>query len=94
MKKNQSLNYLTSFLLDKLSYELEYNQPQLVIVQGDTTSAFVGSLASFYKKIPVAHVEAGLRTNNIYEPFPEEANRKIISQISSINFAPTQESCI
>ena len=91
MKTNQSLSYLTSTLLNKLSNELELNRPKLVIVQGDTTSAFVGSLASFYKQIPIAHVEAGLRTNNIYEPFPEEANRRIISQISSLNFAPTQK---
>lgn len=90
MRESQTLSYLTSKLVDKLSKELCENKSNLVFVQGDTTSAFIGALASFYEKIPVAHIEAGLRTNNIYEPFPEEANRKLISQIASLNFAPTK----
>ena len=63
----------------------------MVIVQGDTSTAFAASLTSFYQKIPVGHVEAGLRTNNIYSPFPEEINRRLISQVSSLHFAPTQK---
>ena len=59
-------------------------------MQGDTNSAFAGALSAFYQKIPVAHVEAGLRTNDIFNPYPEEANRKLISQIASLNFAPTK----
>ena len=67
-------------------------KPDIVFVQGDTTSAFAASLASFYEKIPVAHIEAGLRTNDKYSPFPEEINRRLISQIATLHFAPTKES--
>jgi len=63
--------------------------PDIVLVQGDTTTAFAGALAAFYKKIPVAHVESGLRSYDIYNPFPEEINRKLTTAISEINFAPT-----
>jgi len=89
MKEKQSLSYVTSKSLNGLDKEFENNRPRLVLVQGDTTSAFSGALAAFYKKIPVAHVEAGLRTSCIYDPYPEEINRRLISQIADIHFAPT-----
>jgi UDP-N-acetylglucosamine 2-epimerase (non-hydrolysing) len=62
----------------------------LVLVQGDTTTAFAAALAAFYEQIPVGHVEAGLRTDNIFDPFPEEANRRLISQVAQLHFAPTE----
>jgi UDP-N-acetylglucosamine 2-epimerase (non-hydrolysing) len=64
-------------------------KPQIVLVQGDTTTAFAAALAAFYQQIPVGHVEAGLRTDSIYNPYPEEANRRLISQITTLHFAPT-----
>ena len=63
-----------------------------MLVQGDTTTAFAAALAAFYEQIPVGHVEAGLRTDNLLDPFPEEANRRLISQVSQLHFAPTQRS--
>lgn len=75
--------------LEKLFAEL---QPQIVIVQGDTSTAFAAALAAFYQKIVVGHVEAGLRTDNLLNPFPEEANRRLISQIAQLHFAPTEKS--
>ena len=91
MKKKQSLEYITNTIIKKLSQLLTIENPDLVIVQGDTTSAFAASICSFYQKIPVAHVEAGLRTDDLYSPFPEEINRRLISQIASLHFAPTQK---
>ena len=61
----------------------------MVLVQGDTTTAFAAGLAAFYEQIPVGHVEAGLRTDNLLDPFPEEANRRLLSQIATLHFAPT-----
>jgi UDP-N-acetylglucosamine 2-epimerase (non-hydrolysing) len=90
MTPNQTLDGLTARLLTGTGEALDSVRPDLVVVQGDTTSAAVGSLAAFYRKIPVAHVEAGLRTGNNYSPWPEEVNRRIISQIASLHFAPTQ----
>ena len=90
MREEQSLTYITTEVLNKLENEFEENPPHIVIVQGDTSSAFAASLAAFYKRIPVAHIEAGLRTNNLYNPYPEEVNRKLISQISTLHFAPTK----
>ncbi len=90
MKSKQSLKYITCNSIEGLSEDFESYKPELVIVQGDTTTAFAASLAAFYKKIPVAHVEAGLRTNNISDPFPEEINRRLISQIATLHFAPTE----
>lgn len=92
MKKVNTLGYLTSSIIDFLDKELIEFAPNIVIVQGDTTSAFAGALASFYLKIPIAHVEAGLRTNNLFEPFPEEANRRLISQLADMHFSPTKAS--
>tara|TARA_Y100001968_G_C19450666_1_gene768325 strand:- start:3696 stop:4823 length:1128 start_codon:yes stop_codon:yes gene_type:complete len=90
MKPNQTLTYLTSSALIGLNDDFKKYPPKLVLVQGDTSTALSASLAAFYEKIPVAHVEAGLRTNNLIEPFPEEANRRLISQVSSLHFAPTE----
>lgn len=89
MKSNQDLFYLTTILLDKMQCAYAEIKPDLVIVQGDTTTAFVSTLAAFYLKISVAHVEAGLRTNDIYSPFPEEMNRRVISLMAAYHFAPT-----
>ena len=90
MKPEQDLFYLTSIMLDKLKDLFLEKKPSLVIVQGDTTTAMSAALAAFYYKIPVAHIEAGLRTNDINFPFPEELNRRIISLIASLHFAPTK----
>ena len=89
MKSKQTLEYITCATIKAISEELKQYKADLVLVQGDTTTAFSSALAAFYQKIPVGHVEAGLRTDNILEPFPEEMNRRLISQISTLNFAPT-----
>lgn len=89
MQPKQDLFYLTTALLNQLKIVIESINPFYVIVQGDTTSSFCAALAAFYNKIPIAHVEAGLRTGNLYSPFPEEANRKIISTLATLHFAPT-----
>lgn len=89
MKEKQDLFYLTQILLEKTKDLFQEVHPSLVIVQGDTTSAFVAALSAFYLKIPVVHVEAGLRTYNCYAPFPEEINRQLISKIAALHFAPT-----
>ena len=92
MTSKQSLNYITIKTIQGIEKELKNYRPNLVIVQGDTTTAFAGALSSFYEKIPVGHIEAGLRTDNIYDPFPEEVNRRIISQFATLHFAPTKKS--
>ena len=89
MTPKQTLTDITKKTIVNLEKEFTNNHPSLVLVQGDTTTAFASALAAFYKKIPVGHVEAGLRTKTILEPFPEEMNRRLISNISSLNFAPT-----
>jgi len=89
MKKNQTLFDVTSRVLIGMDNVLRKYSPDVVIVQGDTTSALVGALAAFYKKIKVAHLEAGLRTHNKYSPFPEEINRILVSRLADYNFAPT-----
>lgn len=89
MQTKQSLSDITCRSLQGLEKIFREIKPDLVISQGDTTTAFSASLAAFYQQIPVAHVEAGLRTDNIYNPFPEEANRRLISQITQLHFAPT-----
>jgi UDP-N-acetylglucosamine 2-epimerase (non-hydrolysing) len=91
MTANQSLASLTSMLSVSLQTCFEELKPDLVIVQGDTTTAFVSSLIAYYNRIEVAHVEAGLRTNQKYSPFPEEVNRKLISGIAEYHFAPTSK---
>ncbi len=90
MKPDQTLEGLTASAITALSPVIKKTAPDMVIVQGDTTTAFIGALAAFYNKVPVAHVEAGLRTNDPYVPFPEEMNRRLVSQIATLNFAPTK----
>jgi UDP-N-acetylglucosamine 2-epimerase (non-hydrolysing) len=90
MSKNQTLVSLTNKLIGSISETLEINKPEILIVHGDTTTAFCAALAAFYRQIPVVHIEAGLRTYNINEPFPEEFNRQAISRIADLNFAPTE----
>ena len=92
LKKNQPLTELTSIILDKIRPILENEKPDMIFVQGDTTTAMASALAAFYEKIPVAHIEAGLRTHDRYSPFPEEMNRKLISAIAEYHFSPTEES--
>ena len=84
-----ALDEITSRALERISRALETHPTDLLIVQGDTSTAFAGALAAFYRKIPVAHVEAGLRTGTLYDPFPEEANRALIARVASLHFAPT-----
>jgi UDP-N-acetylglucosamine 2-epimerase (non-hydrolysing) len=76
-------------VLDGVSNVIAGEAPDAVVVQGDTTTCFAGSLAAFYKKVPVIHLEAGLRTGNLYDPFPEEGNRRLTSDIASLHLAPT-----
>lgn len=89
MKDGQTLTELTSRLMIEIQNILDLEKFDVILVQGDTTSAFVGALASFYNKIDVGHIEAGLRTGNLYSPFPEECNRKLIGNIAKVHFAPT-----
>ena len=89
MKERQTLFDVTANILLKIREVLEAERPDVVLVHGDTSTTFVTALACFYLQIPVGHVEAGLRTHNIYSPFPEEFNRQAVSIISQYNFAPT-----
>jgi len=89
MRPDQDLSYLTGAALSGVSGILASFRPDRVIVQGDTTTTFAGALAAFYHRIPVAHVEAGLRTDNIYAPWPEEVNRRLVSHVADLHFAPT-----
>ena len=90
MLPKQSLSDITCRSLRGLETLFQQIQPSLVLVQGDTTTDFAATLAAFYQKIPVGHVEAGLRTDDLFNPYPEEANRRVISQLSQLHFAPTQ----
>ena len=92
MQPDQTLDALTARLLECIGKVLDTAKPDRVIVQGDTATAMVGALAAYYRKIPVSHVEAGLRSYNIYQPWPEEVNRKIIGNIADQHFAPTSVS--
>lgn len=92
MKPDQSLDELTARLLVGLGKVMDEVSPDRVIVQGDTATAMTGALAGYYRKVPVDHVEAGLRSGNIYHPWPEEINRKIIGSMASLHFAPTTTS--
>ena len=89
MKPGQNLFDVTTRVLSGLQHVLEETSPDLVLVQGDTTTSFVGALAAFYQQIPVGHVEAGLRTGKRYSPFPEEMNRCLASALTDYHFAPT-----
>ena len=86
---NQSLSQITQLTMQRLENILDEFRADWVIVQGDTNTTFAASLSAFYKKIPVAHIEAGLRTGNIYSPWPEEINRQLTSRIAQLHFAPT-----
>ena len=90
MKDKQTLFDITTNILERIKTVLEEVRPDVVLVHGDTSTTFVTALACFYLQIPVGHVEAGLRTHNIYSPFPEEFNRQAVSIISKYNFAPTE----
>ncbi|MBK7162368.1 MAG: UDP-N-acetylglucosamine 2-epimerase (non-hydrolyzing) [Sphingomonadales bacterium] len=92
MAPDQTLDSLTAKLLTGIGEVMDAEKPARVIVQGDTATAMVGALAAYYRKIPVSHVEAGLRSYNIYQPWPEEVNRKIIGTIADQHFAPTDVS--
>ena len=88
-RKNHSLSELSSLLLDNTNKAINKYKPDLIVVHGDTSSSFIGALNAFYNKIDVAHIEAGLRTGDMYSPFPEEINRSFISKIANYNFCPT-----
>lgn len=90
MKERQTLFDVTTNILEKIKAVLEKEKPDVVLVHGDTSTTFVTALACFYLQIPVGHVEAGLRTYNIFSPYPEEFNRQAVSIISQYNFAPTE----
>lgn len=89
LRECQSLGHITTAVLGGIDGPLESSRPDLVVVHGDTTTTFAASLAAFYHKIPVAHVEAGLRTSDIYSPYPEEMNRRLADRLASIFYAPT-----
>lgn len=89
MRPNQELCGLTALILERFHAVLEAQRPDVVLVQGDTTTVMAASLAAFYHRVPVGHVEAGLRTNDRYSPFPEEINRRLASQLATLHFAPT-----
>ncbi len=91
MQANQNLFDVTTSVLSKLKTVIDKSQPDIVLVQGDTTTTFVASLAAFYLRVPIGHIEAGLRTYNKYSPFPEEANRNMTTVIADFNFAPTKD---
>lgn len=91
MKEKQSLFDVTCGILSNLGEILENEKPDVVLVHGDTTTTFASALACFYKQIPVGHVEAGLRTYDIYSPYPEEFNRQVVGIVSKFNFAPTEK---
>jgi UDP-N-acetylglucosamine 2-epimerase (non-hydrolysing) len=90
MRPDQSLDALTARLLEGIGKVLDVEKPDWVVVQGDTATAMCGALAAYYRKIPVCHVEAGLRSGNIHHPWPEEINRRIIGTIAQVHAAPTQ----
>ena len=89
MRPNQTLAGLTARLMESIDGWLGAGQPDLALVQGDTTTVLVAALACFYRRIPIGHVEAGLRTGNIWSPFPEEVNRKLATPLMALHFAPT-----
>ena len=90
MKDRQTLTTITTSILEKMEPVLQQEKPDVVLVHGDTTTSYAAALAAFFQQIPVGHVEAGLRTGNIYSPFPEEMNRLLTDRISTMFFAPTE----
>jgi UDP-N-acetylglucosamine 2-epimerase len=93
MRKQQSLGHITSAVLGGIDPLLQATKPDLVLVHGDTTTTLAAALAAFYRMIPVAHVEAGLRTDNIYSPYPEEINRRLTDRLAEVLYAPTAAAC-
>ena len=91
MKERQTLTSITTTILELMEPLLKETKPDIVLVHGDTTTSYAAALAAFYQQIPVGHVEAGLRTGNIYSPFPEEMNRLMTDRISTYHFAPTEK---
>ncbi len=91
MRKNQNPNEVISRVLAKIDKVLAERRPDLILVQGDTTTTLAGALAGFNRQIPVGHVEAGLRSGNLHSPFPEEMNRRVVSQIATFHFAATEK---
>ena len=94
MTRDQTLTQISIGVLERLEPILSMEKPDLILVQGDTTSTFASSLSAFYHRIPVGHIEAGLRTKNKYYPFPEEVNRRLTSHIADIHFAPTERAML
>ncbi len=92
MKPNQTLSELSENIISTIDPIIKNIQPKAIVVQGDTTTTFLSSLVAFYHKIRIAHVEAGLRTHDKYQPFPEEINRRLTSQMADFHFAPTKQS--
>ncbi len=92
MKKGQDLTDVTTAVLTKINQTIKSIKPDIVLVHGDTTTTLASSISSFYNNIPIGHIEAGLRTNNIKAPFPEEFNRQVTSKITKWHFAPTESS--
>lgn len=90
MRPNQTLAESTSRMIAALDPVVRREQPDLILVQGDTTTTFCGALSGFYHKVPVGHVEAGLRTGDLWSPFPEEANRVLTTRLTALHFAPTE----
>lgn len=90
MRPDQNLFDLSARIISGIGEILSHTQYDMIFVQGDTSTAFLGALCAFYRKIPVGHIEAGLRTNNRYSPYPEEINRRLIGPLASLHFAPTQ----
>lgn len=92
MTKNQTLNGLARDLLDKIDQAYAHVNPDIVLVHGDTTTSFIAALAAFHRRIPIGHVEAGLRTGNLQQPWPEEANRRLTGVLADLHFTPTTKS--
>lgn len=90
MTDNQSLGSISAKIIENIDGVLEEHYPDFLIIQGDTTTAFLTALAAYYKKIRICHLEAGLRTYNKFSPFPEEINRQFVSRVADLNFAPTE----
>ena len=91
MKTRQSLIGITTRVLEGLDEVIKKEQPDIVLVHGDTSTSFVAALAAFYNQVKVGHVEAGLRTYDKYSPFPEEMNRQLTGRIADLNFSPTEQ---
>ena len=92
MKRGQTLEAVTGRILEGLGEILDREEPDLVLVHGDTTTTFASALSAFYHRIPVGHVEAGLRTYDLYAPYPEEANRQMVGNLAELHFTPTMRS--